>query len=136
MIGIYFLIYKRQIIYIGKSRKLGIRIGQHSDKKFDCIRLIECDSQKLDEYERRLIMKFKPSMNVAFNGEILKQDFDSAIYKETRGRKRKYNFDLKINDQMLLPKNASGSVFKFAKENRQKFKTWVENGVLHIIRIK
>lgn len=63
LIGVYFLIGKGKIVYIGKSTSLLNRLASHVSIKFDKIRFIQCDELRLDEYERRWIMRFRPKGN-------------------------------------------------------------------------
>lgn len=61
--GVYFLISRKKIVYIGQTYNVVSRISHHTDKVFDSFRLITCDSAKRLEYERRWIKKFKPKYN-------------------------------------------------------------------------
>lgn len=63
--GIYFMIRKRKIVYIGKTTNLIIRLAQseHVNRRYDYLRFIQCDEVSLERYERRWIKKFKPKMN-------------------------------------------------------------------------
>jgi predicted small metal-binding protein len=66
--GIYFLYYKGNIVYIGKSDdNVFERISEHfkSIKEFDEFSFKEYNVSKkqLDEMEKRLINKFKPKYN-------------------------------------------------------------------------
>lgn len=67
MSGIYFLIARNKIIYIGKSTFLERRIARHSSVKYTQVRVIECQADKLMEYERRLIQYFRPKYNKQHN---------------------------------------------------------------------
>lgn len=65
--GVYVLWMKRKIVYIGKSRNMQSRIGQHaakSDIKFDgysCITVeTEAEAGKLEE---RMIRRYNPKYN-------------------------------------------------------------------------
>lgn len=64
MTGIYFLFYKKKLVYIGQTTKWPTRILNHNVIKFDSVRFIECSISKLDEYELRAIKRFKPKFNV------------------------------------------------------------------------
>lgn len=64
---IYFLLDCKRVVYIGQTTNLKHRINCHRDKKFDSFRSINCESAKLDHYERRLIAYFKPYYNRAHN---------------------------------------------------------------------
>lgn len=64
--GIYFLIKKGKVVYIGKSIDVLCRafFGGHRIH-FDSVRVIKCDPKRLSEYERRLIIIFRPKHNKA-----------------------------------------------------------------------
>ncbi len=64
MTGVYFLINRLKVVYVGATTNYRVRIKQHKDKIWDTSRIIECKEEKLSEYERRLIMKFKPKYNI------------------------------------------------------------------------
>lgn len=66
--GIYFLIRKDKIVYIGQSENLIGRVMAHYTNdsiKFDTVRFIKFDGHKYDRrrYETRLILYFKPKWN-------------------------------------------------------------------------
>lgn len=65
MTGVYFLFYKKKLVYIGKTEMWPIRITQHASLKFDDARILECPKGKITEYEARLISIFKPKNNIA-----------------------------------------------------------------------
>ncbi|MDE1545956.1 GIY-YIG nuclease family protein [Dechloromonas agitata] len=63
--GVYFLVKEERIIYVGKSRDVYKRIGQHEKtKQFDRITVIECSERDVDRLELIYIEKFKPILNV------------------------------------------------------------------------
>jgi hypothetical protein len=71
--GIYFFIKDNEIIYIGKSLDVIRRVRHHDHKnKFDHFRVIQCDPDKLDFYEKRLIFFFKPKLNIQFKNKFKK----------------------------------------------------------------
>lgn len=72
MTGIYFLLYRKEIVYIGQSKNLSTRIKCHGDKKFDTIRIIECSSKNMARYERRWILKFKPKYNKSLKEQTIR----------------------------------------------------------------
>lgn len=65
--GIYFCLWKGEVIYIGKTTNFVQRLVEHKciglNMDYDKARLIECDESKLDYYEKRWINKFKPREN-------------------------------------------------------------------------
>lgn len=61
--GIYFLLSRNRVVYIGATTRYPNRLKQHKDKKFDSHRFIPCAESKLAAYEKRLINTFKPKYN-------------------------------------------------------------------------
>lgn len=64
--GVYFLIRKDCIVYIGKSTDVVNRVfltDNARTKKFDLVRIIPCCSDKLNYYEKRWIIRFRPKYN-------------------------------------------------------------------------
>ena len=71
--GVYFLILRSEIVYVGQSINVYNRIDRHAvDKEFDRITILEASPIELDEMELFYIKKFKPRLNV----RILKSDSD------------------------------------------------------------
>jgi predicted GIY-YIG superfamily endonuclease len=61
---IYFLIYKKKVVYVGYSKSFSGRIKGHSSKKFDATKVINCRSKKEAlSYEKRWIKRFNPVYN-------------------------------------------------------------------------
>jgi hypothetical protein len=61
---LYFLIFNNDIIYIGQTIDLTIRLQSHKrTKTYDTVRFIPCDKDRLNHYENRLIKYFKPKLN-------------------------------------------------------------------------
>jgi hypothetical protein len=62
--GIYFLIKKNKIVYIGQSTNIFTRIMTHSnDKNFDSYSYIPCDQSILDKLESLYIHVYQPELN-------------------------------------------------------------------------
>ncbi len=61
---------------------------------------------------------------------------------ETRGRHAKYDFELDVNGRKVFPAEGAANVrmalVQFRKRNhpKWKFRTWVADGELNIVRIK
>jgi len=65
MSGVYFLIYKNKVVYIGQTQNFEHRLSSHKGKKnFDSCRFIPCDKEKLLMYESRWILRFQPEYNI------------------------------------------------------------------------
>lgn len=68
IIGIYFLIRKLEIVYIGQSIDVASRISAHErDKRFDAVSVIRCEADELDAYESLYIWKYQPCLNGKFS---------------------------------------------------------------------
>ena len=67
--GLYFLIEKNEIVYIGQSSNVIARIHAHSGNKrkpFDSFAWLPCNKNDLDEMETAYISFFEP----IYNGRI------------------------------------------------------------------
>ncbi len=82
---IYFLLKEGVIIYIGKTRSIRARVINHNCfMPYDQIRLIQCDLEKLNHYERRWITRFQPQFNSLYT---TKKSKPRAVYKTTAKKK-------------------------------------------------
>ncbi len=64
--GIYLLLYRGKVVYVGKSAcNLFARLGRHSrDKRFDAIQWAPIeDEYDLDAVEREMIKELRPVYN-------------------------------------------------------------------------
>lgn len=67
--GVYFLLDKREVVYIGQSTSVLSRMVGHNDKVFDDVRMIEvAEAPTRLELERALISEFKPKYNILGTG--------------------------------------------------------------------
>ena len=69
--GVYFLLYRGQVVYVGQSKDVVGRINRHVDehlKDFDRVLYIPCPSELLDYYEKRLIVALRPKYNIGPRG--------------------------------------------------------------------
>lgn len=84
--GIYFLIKKDQIIYIGQSVNVKHRLYAHKqDKDFDYYYVHECLPEELDTLEAQYIVKYDPPEN----GPILPKN---ELYKTMTQIKELFGF--------------------------------------------
>lgn len=67
--GIYFLLRKDRVVYVGKSTNILGRICKHT-YNFDGYSYIECAKEELDLYEVAYITKFKPRYNTNHNRPV------------------------------------------------------------------
>lgn len=72
MIGVYFLLNRSKVVYVGQSKSVEKRIADHKRNKkfsFDSFRVIGCNVDRLLDYERRLIRLFNPRLNIGAGGK-------------------------------------------------------------------
>lgn len=62
-VGVYFLIDGDEIVYVGQSINIMVRISTHNDKKFDRYAYIACDKSSLDFLESIYIHFLRPRLN-------------------------------------------------------------------------
>lgn len=64
VIGIYFLILDKEVVYIGQSINITSRIGHHFGVyQFDSYSFIECSAEELDLLESIYIQAYLPPLN-------------------------------------------------------------------------
>ena len=80
MIGIYFLLKRKKVVYIGQSTNIVSRIKCHSNKEFDSFRVICCKKSKLHGYEKRWIVRFKPKYNICLNPNYTSDKMPKSVY--------------------------------------------------------
>ncbi|HEX2598114.1 MAG TPA: GIY-YIG nuclease family protein [Terriglobales bacterium] len=61
--GIYFLIQKGKVVYVGQSVSIATRVEQHKDKSFDAVSVIPCKLAHLDALESLYIHMLRPKYN-------------------------------------------------------------------------
>jgi hypothetical protein len=64
-VGIYFLLCGGTVAYVGQSKDILVRLGQHvsAGVSFDDYRFIKCDAASLDLHEFHYIKQFSPPLN-------------------------------------------------------------------------
>lgn len=63
--AIYFLIKNNEIVYVGQSKNLGMRLDSHiKSKDFDSFFFIMVDESELNATEYAYVMKFSPALNM------------------------------------------------------------------------
>lgn len=69
--GIYFLIKRREVIYVGQSVDVLGRIARHrrEGRDFDAYTYIECPPEELDQLERQYIRALVPELNMSFGNK-------------------------------------------------------------------
>jgi len=66
--GVYFLILRNDIVYVGQSKDWLSRLSRHmrNGARFDAFNVIPCEPEGLDELEERCIAAFMPHRNRQF----------------------------------------------------------------------
>jgi hypothetical protein len=72
MTGVYFLLNKHKVVYIGATQRWPFRISQHPEILFDEARIIECSKDIMFKNESRLIKLFKPKYNKQQNERVVR----------------------------------------------------------------
>ncbi len=82
-IGVYFLISKGRVVYIGQSRNVYERISVHKRKEFDSYAIIGCKVEHLDIIESLYIHILKPPLNGRLNNGVVSTplSLDSILNK-------------------------------------------------------
>jgi hypothetical protein len=63
--GVYFLLCRGRVVYVGQTRSLAARISAHQWRSgsFDSIAFIECDAALLGAIETAYIQRLRPEQN-------------------------------------------------------------------------
>lgn len=62
--GVYFLLLKGEIVYIGQSVSVAARVSSHrSSKDFDSVAFVHCEEEFLDVLETLYILAYSPKLN-------------------------------------------------------------------------
>lgn len=91
-IGIYFLMDKSEVVYIGQSINIDLRIAQHkrTDKEFDRTLYLECGAKELDLLEAAHIQEYQPRYNKVNNFLIGFEKIKDRLKKETGNYSEKF----------------------------------------------
>lgn len=75
-IGIYFLIQRKEILYVGRTTNFFVRMAAHDkgDIPFDSVAFIPTASELLDIFEHEYINRFKPKHNVALVIKVMENE--------------------------------------------------------------
>lgn len=108
---IYFLYDDKEIVYIGVTRDLSVRMIGHRKKKHTHVRVYKFkDMERALFYERKFIRRFKPRYNVLFANTFVQQD----------------------NVGFSLPTPQKERLTKLAKENGLNFSEFIRRKLLDI----
>jgi hypothetical protein len=71
IIGVYFLFYKKELVYIGQSVDIEKRIQEHTQNKvFDEYSYKRVCERDLNKVEKACIEYYNPKLNIVFNKKI------------------------------------------------------------------
>lgn len=60
---VYFLLDEGQVVYVGQTVRLWLRLPQHQAKRFDEVKFITVDENQLDVAEQAFIAYYQPRLN-------------------------------------------------------------------------
>lgn len=67
--GVYFLVNKQKIVYVGQSNNIFNRLGSHAaSKEFESFAYVPCKAELLDKLESLYIHLFRPPLNGDIGG--------------------------------------------------------------------
>lgn len=61
--GVYFLKWKGEIVYVGQSVNMFVRVNSHWDKEFDEVTFFACEPHELNKWEGFFIRFLRPRLN-------------------------------------------------------------------------
>lgn len=118
--GIYFLVFKGEVVYVGSSVNLGTRLFAHrkdTRKKFHTFTIIRYDDiQQMRVDEVTYIQKLKPKYNFYYNPDS--SDYKRILYSKYLKIKNVY-FWLKENN---LDRDKVNAFFRNEKVNAETIK--------------
>lgn len=117
--GIYFLINKHKIVYVGKTKVGFSRIAQHiKDKEFDSFNYFECIEEELDSLETYYIIKFKPKYNKSANENLFSLNWLNTICKRIYGIKDLRKIKSIIKRYGFIPETNYNGLELYGKKER------------------
>lgn len=84
--GIYFLWKDGECVYVGQSRHILSRVGEHcarGEKDFDSYSYVACEADFLDAFEAAYQLLLRPRMNLNDNG-VPKHRPMASLWKKIR----------------------------------------------------
>ncbi len=98
IIGIYFLILKGRVIYVGQSIDIYNRINSHKkDKDFDNVMYIKCNEEELTTTEDYYIIALNPPLNKTHMLQIHYNEYRKEIREYNRAKKLKSNKNINLH---------------------------------------
>jgi len=88
--GIYFLIAKKTVVYVGQSSNIIMRTNGHKHKIFDRVLYIESDINSLNDLETHYIIAFNPKYNKSKEYEThISDQIPEAVLEKRRIKEQK-----------------------------------------------
>ncbi len=71
--GVYFLVRRGQVVYVGSSVDVNARLTQHrmNKREFDAVHVIECAGPALRVTEAKYILALRPTLNHGLDGALV-----------------------------------------------------------------
>lgn len=83
--GVYFLVADDEVVYVGQSTNVYVRLSQHKDKQFIKYAFVPCDKAALDKLESLYIHCLRPRLNgKAWDGSKSAPVTLDALFKEIK----------------------------------------------------
>lgn len=61
--GIYFLVAHSEVLYVGQTNSLDLRLVAHRRIPYETVYFLPCDPVELDSLERKYILQYQPIYN-------------------------------------------------------------------------
>lgn len=126
--GIYFLIYDKEIVYVGQSINVISRIEDHALRRsgtFNKFSWIQCNYEELDKWEGFYIGKYLPK----YNGCIPKNPF--FINFKNIGKEIRKHFRIKIN--LKEDELQRDDIYSFSFPNRKEVRYYYIVDVINYV---
>nr|DAY29420.1 MAG TPA: GIY-YIG nuclease superfamily protein [Caudoviricetes sp.] len=115
--GIYFLIHNNNIVYVGSSTSIGIRLNSHKKNnrmKFDSWFYIKYSCEVEMRYmEAKYIYQLRPRYNIKYNPDY--ENIRMILFSEVR---RRYDSIHKFSLEVKLSVTTLNAVFDLEKETK------------------
>lgn len=122
--GVYFLFKGEECVYVGKSRRLHLRVAEHTQKDFDTYTWLACSEAEASVLEVHYIMLLRPRLNIQWNDAAFSRK-PKAIEEPPVEVVEGVNLDAEIAKAMATgecPLNIKKLVKARMEENRNNYK--------------
>jgi hypothetical protein len=97
--GVYFLLDRQKVVYVGKSSNVHYRLGEHFSKKhmiFDRFHIVPCEACDVDHVEALYIATLRPKYNKDVRIAFADRTNLGGVYR--RGSERESESDTQVVD--------------------------------------